>query len=106
MYILNTKGENADEVSEELIHFLSYVEHSTDESVSQVQEERIARIHDRVAALKQRRELEAQYMTVEEWMRMRERDAIERGTAEGIEQGIAQGMEQGIARRMEQGIVQ
>lgn len=40
-------------------------------------------------------------MTVEEWMRMREREAMEKGTAAGI----AQGLEQGIAEGMEQGIV-
>ena len=100
---LNTKGENADEVPEELIHFLSYVEHSTDEYVSQVQEERIARLHRRVATLKQRRELEAQYMTVEEWMRMREREAVEKGTAAGMAQGIEQGIAQGLERGMVQG---
>ena len=107
---LNTKGENADEVPKELIHFLNYVEHSTDDFVSQVQEERIARLHRRVTTIKQRRELEAQYMTVEEWMRMREREAVEKGTAagmaQGIEQGIAQGLEQGIAQGLERGMVQ
>ena len=45
---INTKGKNADEVSEELIEFLKYVEHTTEVTANQAKSERVRRVHDRV----------------------------------------------------------
>lgn len=59
---LNTKGENADEVSEELIEFLDYVEHSTDEIANKVKSERVRRVHDRVCKIKLNEEIGVKYM--------------------------------------------
>lgn len=42
---LNTKGQNDDEVSEELIAFLHYLENTTDEAAKQSGSEKIQRIH-------------------------------------------------------------
>lgn len=65
---LNTKGENADEVPQELIHFLKYMEESTNEYVSTITDEPIIRLHEKINELKKWRRLEARYMTLEEWL--------------------------------------
>lgn len=84
---LNTKGENAQEVPQELIHFLHYMEDSTDEYVFQVSEQSIVKLHKRVTDLKRRKELEAQYMTVEELIKSRERKAMTEGKLQGKAEG-------------------
>lgn len=85
---LNTRGKNEDEVPAELIHFLKYMEQSTDEYVAGVTEDSIIRLHERVTELKQWRGLEARYMTFEELLKKRE----SKGIAEGIVQGKAEGI--------------
>lgn len=59
---LNTKGENADEVPDELIEFLDYVEHSTAETAGKVKSERVRRVHDRVCRVKFSEEVGVKYM--------------------------------------------
>ncbi len=76
---LNTKGTNEADVPEELVHFLRYMEQSTDEYVAGVTEESIIQLHEKVTELKQWQELEERYMTFEEMLRNRE----EKGKAEG-----------------------
>lgn len=72
---LNTRGENADEVPQELIHFLKYMENSTDEYVSTIEDESIIQLHGKVNKLKKWRKLEARYMTMEELLNNREAKA-------------------------------
>lgn len=81
---LNTKGKNEDEVSEELVHFLKYVEESTSEYVSSITDESIIHLHEKITELKKQRKLEARYMTVEEWMSIRADKAREEGKQESI----------------------
>lgn len=83
---LSTKGQNKDEVPQELIHFLEYMEESTDEYVAAVEEEAINKLHARVRELKKQREMEARYMTVEELLKSREKE----GRAEGLVEGRAE----------------
>lgn len=83
---LNTKGKNEKEVPKELIHFLKYVENSTDDYVSGIKDDSIERLHEKVTALKRWRSLEAKYMTFEELLKRRE----SKGKAEGITEGIAE----------------
>lgn len=83
---LNTKGKNEKEVPKELIHFLKYVENSTDDYVSGIKDDSIERLHEKVTALKRWRGLEAKYMTFEELLKRRE----SKGKAEGITEGIAE----------------
>ena len=107
---LSTKGENREDVPEELIHFLGYMENSTDAYVATVTDENISMLHGKVKMLKKERSLEARYMTVEEWMKSREKQAIEsgmkKGMAKGMEEGMKQGMEQGMEKGMKQGMEQ
>lgn len=85
---LNTKGKNESEVPKELVHFLKYMEQSTDAYVAQVEEESIIRLHEKITALKKWRELEARYMTVEELIKIREKKAKAEGKAEGKAESI------------------
>ncbi|MBD5465481.1 MAG: Rpn family recombination-promoting nuclease/putative transposase [Lachnospiraceae bacterium] len=65
---LNTRGRNEEDVPKELVHFLKYMEQSTDEYVSALTEESIIKLHEKVTELKKWRRLEAEYMTLEEWL--------------------------------------
>lgn len=89
---LSTKGTNDDEVPIELVHFLKYMEHSTDEYVSETQDVSIKKLHDKITELKKWRQLEERYMTGEEWIQEREWVAKEAGKAEGKAEGKTEGM--------------
>lgn len=73
-----------------MIHFLEYIEESTDEYVAAVEEESISRLHTRVTELKKRREMEARYMTFEELLSSREKERRAAGLAEGKAAGLAE----------------
>ncbi len=66
---LNTKGKNADDVPEELVHFLEYVENSTAECADRQTDDRIRHIHKRVTAVKENQEWERKYMTFDELLK-------------------------------------
>ena len=77
---LSTRGENARDVPKELVHFLEYMENTTDEYVATVKEDdSIMRLHNKITELKKWRNLEARYMTFEELLEIREK----KGRAEG-----------------------
>ena len=59
-------------VPEVLIHFLRYVEESTDSCVEAVQDPRIVDLHDRITQIKRNQEWEGRYMTFEELLLERE----------------------------------
>lgn len=59
---LNTRGKNDDEVSEELVEFLHYLEDTTDDRAGRSKSERIKRIHDRVRKVKLSEEVGVKYM--------------------------------------------
>ena len=103
---LSTKGKNAEEISKELLHFLEYVENSTDSYVENVQDPIITKLHEKISILKKSRELEGRYMMFEELLQRELKEGFSRGHAEGLEQGIAEGIEQGIERGIKQGIEQ
>ncbi|MEG1947299.1 MAG: hypothetical protein RR139_09420, partial [Lachnospiraceae bacterium] len=94
---LNTKGTNDQEVPKALIHFLKYMEESTEEYVTEIKDDNIRQIHNRVCQLKQRRELEASYMTGEELLREKRLEGIAEGKAVGIAEGKAAGIAEGKA---------
>ncbi len=71
---LNTKGKNDKDVPKELVHFLKYMEQSTDEYVTGLTDKSIIRLHEKVTELKTWRRLEARYMTLEEWVKDRSKD--------------------------------
>lgn len=77
----------------ELVHFLEYMEESTDAYVSEVTEQSIIQLHERVTELKKQRELEGRFMTGEELMRQRERKGRREGKAEGKAEFILEFLE-------------
>ena len=85
---LSTKGKNADEVPKELIHFLKYVEESTDEYVASIEDEAVEKIHNKVKQLKEWRELEASYMYFEELLEERQKEGMAEGKAEAKQEAL------------------
>ena len=59
---LNTRGTNESEVSKELVEFLHYLEHTTDEEAAKSDSERLQRIHHRVCKVKLSEEVGIKYM--------------------------------------------
>ena len=90
---LNTKGTNDTEVPKELVHFLKYMEDSSDETVAENQDESIQMLHDRVRELKQWRELEGRYMTVEEMLKRKEKKWLAEGVVTGKAQSVMELLE-------------
>ena len=88
---INTKGKNADEVSEELIEFLKYVEHSTNETANQAKSERVRRVHDRVCKVKVNEEVGVKYMQAWEEKYYEREEGREEGRIEGRITGRAEG---------------
>lgn len=79
---LSTKGILND-VDEELVEFLGYIENSTDEYVSRSKSNLVKEIHKRVIEVKQDKRMEVEFMTLLE----RDREKFEEGIEKGIEQG-------------------
>ena len=51
-----------------MIHFLHYVEESTDSYANETKDETIIKIHDKISRMKADRNLEVKYMTIAEYM--------------------------------------
>ena len=90
---LSTKGKNADEVPEALIHFLNYIENSTDSYVSQVDDPMITQLHNRVSTLKRSRELEEHYMWMEEWMQQEVNRRVEETVQEEVQKKVEEALQ-------------
>ncbi len=102
---LNTKGKNLDDVPSELVHFLQYIENSTEQCVLQLQDENINKLHDRVKLLKKSRDWESRYMRFDALLRSAEKvgynDGFEKGIQKGIQEGIEAGLEKGQKRLLD-----
>lgn len=84
---LNTKGTNDDEVSQELVDFLHYVE-STDEKIAEASEsDRIKQIHACVSRIKGSEEAGVKYMQNWEEKIIEREKALAEGRQEGREEG-------------------
>jgi len=77
--ILNSKGIMND-LSDELLEFLAYVEDSTDDKVKHAKGNLVKNIHKRVQEVKSDISVEVEFMTLLE----RDREKIEEGREEGI----------------------
>lgn len=82
---LNTKGKNEQEVPSELVHFLRYVENSSDGLVEQLEDMMVGKLHNMVTELKNSRELEDRYMLMEEILAYDREEEYIRGCQEGQE---------------------
>ena len=90
---LNTRGRNEEDVPKELVHFLKYMEQSTDEYVSALTEESIIKLHEKVTELKKWRRLEAGYMTLEEWLNDQLEARLEEQVAAQVEAQVTEQVE-------------
>lgn len=90
---LSTKGENRDEVSEELIQFLRFVEQS-EVPLDCAQDALTKQLSDRIAKLKRDRRMEARYMLLGELLDDERREAREEGWNEGWNEGRKEGQSQ------------
>ncbi len=93
---LNTKGKNDGEVSEELVNFLHYVEHTTDVAAENSGSERIQRIHSRVRKVKASEEVGVKYMQAWEEKYYEREEGREEGIKQGREEGERTGRTKGI----------
>lgn len=85
---LNTKGKNDGEVPKELVHFLKYVECSTDEYAQRYPDDLfLQRLHQKVQEVKRNREKEMEYMLFGELLDEREEIGEERGEKRGEKRG-------------------
>lgn len=93
---LNTKGKNNDDVPEELVEFLHYMENSTDNFIeTETHSRSVRKIHDMVKQVKKSAKLEEQFMRGEELLKQREQAGREVGFAEGHTSGLAEGLAAG-----------
>ncbi|MBS6194302.1 MAG: Rpn family recombination-promoting nuclease/putative transposase [Clostridiales bacterium] len=88
---LNTRGKNAHKVSKELVEFLHYAEHTTDETAEETESERIRRIHDRVCKVKASEQVGVKYMQAWEERYYELEEAKEEAREEGREEGRDEG---------------
>lgn len=100
---LNTKGKNADEVSEELIEFLNYVENSTDDIAGEIKSERVKRIHARVCKVKLNEEIGVKYMQAWEEKYYEREEGREEGRIEGREEGRIKALADLVCRKLVKG---
>ena len=84
---LSTCGENEDKVPEELVKFLRYVKAGLKENIEDFQDSFIKRVQTAVRNVKASREMEEQYMLLEELIKEEREQAL----AEGRELGLTEG---------------
>lgn len=84
---LNTKGQNTEEVSPELIEFLKYAEKNTEDE-SALKCPRVRKLADQINQIKQNQEVGVRYMRQWEEVEYARRD----GRTEGLERGLEQGL--------------
>ncbi len=84
---LNTRGTNPEEVSQELVDLLHYLEHTTDEEAEKTDSQRIRRIHSHVCKVKSSEEIGVKYMQAWEEKYYEREEGREEGIKEGLERG-------------------
>lgn len=81
---LSTKGRNSEEIPDELIHFLRYVEHP-EKSENEEKDAFVASLKAQIEAIKRNRDWEAKFMLLEEMMRDERAEGHKEGKQEGQE---------------------
>ena len=95
--ILNNRGCNPGEVPKELVSFLKYTKANLEESTGDFGDHYVRKVQKSIERIKGSREMEGQYMTLQELLK-EERDAgILEGHAAGVKEGHAAGFKEGIA---------
>jgi len=92
---LNTRGTNRNEVSEELVQFLEYMEQSALNVDIPDTNENLIKIHNHVRQVKASEEIGVKFMQRWEEEAMWKREGREAGLAEGLTAGLAKGLTKG-----------
>lgn len=100
---LNTRGENPEEVSEELVEFLQYVENTTDDAIKDSQSPRIRQIQERVHKVKNNEKAGIRYMQAWEEKYYDRQEAREEGLAAGREAGRSEMLVAMIEKKLKKG---
>ena len=79
---LSTRGENKEEVPQELVNFLNYVKDDVPET-TECEDEFVKRVQETVRKIKASREMEERYMLLKELIKDEREEAKEEGRAEG-----------------------
>ena len=85
---LSTKWKNKEDVPEELVNFLGYIEQTTDEYVNEHKDDSLKQLHNHVSRLKKDRKLEGCYMTVEDLLKEQRKEWLERGMQQGQKESL------------------
>ncbi|MGN0355295.1 MAG: Rpn family recombination-promoting nuclease/putative transposase [Muricoprocola sp.] len=81
---LSTRGENDEEVSEELVKFLKFVRADLSESEKDFEDDFIKSLQETIDRIKKSREMEERYMIFEEMLRDERAEGRAEGKAESI----------------------
>ena len=101
--ILNNRGCNPGEVPKELVSFLKYTKANLEESTGDFGDHYVRKVQKSIERIKGSREMEGQYMTLQELLK-EERDAgILEGHAAGVKEGHAAGVKEGHAAGVKEG---
>ncbi|MDO4540948.1 MAG: Rpn family recombination-promoting nuclease/putative transposase [Syntrophomonadaceae bacterium] len=105
--VLNTRGENDNEESAELIRLLKYIADSSEGSVDKAADERIRYLGEKVYEVKHSEEREANFMLLQEKMTLERQEGRLEGEKLGLRRGKREGRMEGkreksgeIARNM------
>ena len=94
---LNTRGQHAEGVPQELIELLRYMEHTTEEVSASCTSERIHNIQKRIHAIKSSEKIGVKYMQAWEEKILEQEKAREEGRKEGLAEGLKEGRTAGLS---------
>lgn len=91
---LSTRGENVEEVSEELVKFLNFVKADLSESEKDFEDGFVKKLQETIREVKSNREMEERFMIFEEMLREERAEGREEGKAEGKAEDILELLEE------------
>ena len=100
---LNTRGQHAEGVPQELIELLRYMEHTTEEVSASCTSERIHNIQKRIHAIKSSEKIGVKYMQAWEEKILEQEKAREEGHASGLREGLIQKLKEQVEKKVQKG---
>lgn len=104
---LNTRGTNADEVGEELVELLRYMEHTDEETSNSCVSTRIHEMQKKIEAIKSYAEVDIRFLKEYEALVLERREAREEGWEEGRQEGREEGrqemLRQMVTKKLQKG---
>ena len=100
---LNTRGQHAEGVPQELIELLRYMEHTTEEVSASCTSERIHNIQKRIHAIKSSEKIGVKYMQAWEEKILEQEKAREEGHASGLREGLIQKLKELVEKKVHKG---